>query len=339
MKKFNIPVFVPHKGCPHDCIFCNQKRITGKIDDICETEVVSIIEENLKSINSFDGEKYIEIAFFGGSFTAIEKSLRESLCKIANKYLKEGQVNGIRCSTRPDCIDDEILKELKEYGFTAIELGVQSTDDEVLLKSGRGHNSEVVFYASNLIKEYGFSLGLQMMIGLLGDTYEKSIKTAKDIISLKPDCVRIYPTLVIKDTHLYDMMQNGDYAPITLDYTVKILGEILDMFYKEKINVIRVGLQTTDEVNKKTVTGPYHPAIRELAEGELFKNKIEKYIVDKNLKDASLTVFAHSKSISKISGQNKKNSKYFYQKYKIKLSFKKDNTIDEYDFKIAKADF
>ena len=339
MKTFNIPVFVPHKGCPHDCIFCNQKRITGKIDDICETEVVSIIEENLKSINSFDGEKYIEIAFFGGSFTAIEKSLRESLCKIAHKYLKEGQVNGIRCSTRPDCIDDEILKELKEYGFTAIELGVQSTDDDVLLKSGRGHNSEVVFYASNLIKEYGFSLGLQMMIGLLGDTYEKSIKTAKDIISLKPDCVRIYPTLVIKDTHLYDMMQNGDYTPITLDYTVKILGEILDMFYKEKINVIRVGLQTTDEVNQKTVTGPYHPAIRELAEGELFKNKIEKYIVDKNLKDASLTVFAHSKSISKISGQNKKNSKYFYQKYKIKLSFKKDNTIDEYDFKIAKADF
>jgi len=339
MKTFNIPIFVPHKGCPHDCIFCNQKRITGQTLDISTNDVINIIEENLSSINSFDGEKYVEIAFFGGSFTAIEKPLRESLCKIAYKYLKEGRVNGIRCSTRPDCIDDEILKELKEYGFTAIEIGVQSTDDKVLLKSQRGHTSDVVFYASNLIKEYGFSLGLQMMIGLLGDTYEKSIKTAKDIISLKPDCVRIYPTLVIKDTHLYDMMQNGDYTPITLDYTVKILGEILDMFYKENINVIRVGLQTTDEVNQKNVLGPYHPAIRELAEGELFKNKIEKYIIDKSLKDTNLIVFANLKSISKISGHNKKNSKYFYQKYKIKLRFKVDNKINEYDFKLKKADF
>ncbi|MBE7037816.1 MAG: radical SAM protein [Ruminococcaceae bacterium] len=338
MKTFNIPIFVPHKGCPHDCIFCNQKRITGQILDITAQDVINTIEENLASINSIEGKKYIEIAFFGGSFTAIEKSLRQSLCKIAHTYLKEGRINGIRCSTRPDCIDDEILKELKEYGFTAIELGVQSTDDEVLLKSGRGHNSKATFYASKLIKEYGFSLGLQMMIGLLGDTYEKSIKTAKDIISLKPDCVRVYPTLVIKDTHLYDMMQNGTYTPITLDYTVKILAEILDMFYKEKINVIRVGLQTTDEVNEKTVTGPYHPAIRELAEGEIFKNKIEKFILENNLKNTKIIIFASSRNISKISGQNKKNSRYFYQKYKIKTKYVTDNTLTGLNLKIQKAD-
>lgn len=334
MKTFNIPIFVPHKGCPHDCAFCNQKRITGKNDDINTDDVIKTIEENLLSINKIAGEKYIEIAFFGGSFTAIEKDVRENLCKIASKYVKDKRVDGIRCSTRPDCINDEILTELKSYGFTAIELGVQSTDDTVLLKSGRGHKSDVVFYASSLIKEYGFSLGLQMMIGLVDDTYEKSIKTAKDIISLKPDCVRVYPTLVIKDTPLFDMMQNGDYTPITIDYTVKILAEILDMFYKENISVIRVGLQTTDEVKQNMVEGPYHPAIRELAEGEIFKNKIEKHITENNLKNTDILICANQKSISKISGQNKKNSKYFYQKYKIKINFSIDNTISEHDLKI-----
>ncbi len=338
MKTFNIPIFVPHKGCPHDCIFCNQKKITGKASDINLDDVVKTIEENLSSIKNIEGEKYIEIAFFGGSFTAIEKDTRESLCKIAYKYLKNGLIDGIRCSTRPDCIDKNVLDELKNYGFTAIELGVQSTDDEVLLKSGRGHKSDVVFSSSKLIKEFGFSLGLQMMIGLVGDTYEKSIKTAKDIISLKPDCVRVYPTLVIKDTPLFDMMQNGEYIPISIDYTVKILSEILDMFYNENIKVIRVGLQTTDDVNQNTVSGPYHGAIRELAEGEIFKNKIENYVVKNNLKTCKILIFANQKDISKISGQNKKNSKYFYEKYKIKIGFCIDNSVAEHDLKIKIGD-
>lgn len=335
MRYFNIPVFVPHIGCTHNCVFCNQKKITGEKDGLNCEKTDDFIKENLSTIDKYPGEKYVEIAFFGGSFTAIDESLRNRLCALAHKYLSAGKVDGIRCSTRPDAIDEGRLSELKKYGFTAIELGVQSTDDEVLKKSGRGHNAEAVFKSARLIKEYGFSLGLQMMLGLVGDTREKMIKTAVDIISLKPDCVRIYPTLVIEDTPLFDMMKSKKYTPLTLCEATDILSVLLEKFYDNNINVIRVGLQTTDEVNENTVTGPYHPAIREMAETLLFRRKIEKYLCE-NEGAKDITIFANSKNISAVSGTNKANKEYFYKKDGILIKVKGDNLLRTGQIKILK---
>ena len=262
MKTYHIPVFVPHKGCPHDCVFCNQRHITGQISETTPWDVVRIIEDNLSTV---DENSYVEVAFFGGSFTAIEEDMQLSLLKAAYPYVKSGKVNGIRCSTRPDCISESILERFKAYGGTSIELGVQSTDDEVLLKSRRGHSYKDVCEASELIKSYGIELGVQMMLGLPGDTKEKMIKTAEDLLSLSPYCVRIYPTLVVEDTALHTMYEKGNYNPLELEETVDILAEIIPMFVKNGVEVIRVGLQTTDEINESTVKGPYNPAIRELA--------------------------------------------------------------------------
>lgn len=335
MRHYNIPIFVPHIGCTHNCVFCNQKKITGKNDILNYDEIEDIIEKNIETINSTDAERYVEIAFFGGSFTAIDEEVQNSLCEIANKYLKMGKINGIRCSTRPDAIDEKCLERLKNYGFTAIELGVQSTDDEVLKKSGRGHTAKDVFEAAKLIKQYGFSLGLQMMLGLVCDTKEKMYKTADDIISLKPDCVRIYPTLVISDTPLFDMMKSGKYTPLSLVETVDILAVLLEKFYEKNINVIRVGLQTTDEVNENTVTGPYHPAIREMAESTMFRQKIEKYIAE-NKETGNITVFANSKNISAVSGYKQENKRYFRQKYSLDFKVKTDNNLNIGEIKIVK---
>lgn len=335
MRHYNIPIFVPHIGCTHNCVFCNQKKITGKNDVLNYDEIDDIIEKNIETINSTDAERYVEIAFFGGSFTAIDEKIQNRLCEIAHRYLKMGKINGIRCSTRPDAIDEKCLERLKNYGFTAIELGVQSTDDEVLKKSGRGHTAKDVFDAAKLIKQYGFSLGLQMMLGLVCDTKEKMYKTADDIISLKPDCVRIYPTLVISDTPLFDMMKAGKYTPLSLDETVDILAVLLEKFYKKNINVIRVGLQTTDEVNENTVTGPYHPAIREMAESKMFRQKIEKYIAE-NKETGNVTVFSNSKNISAIAGHKQENKRYFRQKYSLDFKVKTDNNLNIGEIKIVK---
>jgi len=215
MKTYNIPIFVPHRGCPFDCVFCNQKRITGTQKEVTADDVHNIIGEYLKTLPSKN--RRIEAAFFGGSFTGIPINEQSELLAAANEYLKKGDIDGIRLSTRPDYIDKEILDNLLKYGVTTIELGVQSMDDSVLKSSNRGHTRKDVINAVKLIKEYPFTLGLQMMTGLPGDTDEKSLYTADEIIKLKPDIVRIYPTLTIKDTFLEKMYLTGKYKPQSVD--------------------------------------------------------------------------------------------------------------------------
>ena len=214
MKKkfFHIPIFVPHKGCPHDCVFCNQRKITGRQKDISIDEAKLIIDSHLETIEKYNskGTYYTEIAFFGGSFTAIDINKQTQLLKVAQKYVNSGRVQGIRCSTRPDAINGSILSNCQKYGVTAIELGVQSADEEVLSLSERGHSFKDVVNAAALIKEYGIELGLQMMTGLPGDTFEKSIEMSKKIASLCPKNVRIYPTLVMEGTHLMEMYKKGE---------------------------------------------------------------------------------------------------------------------------------
>lgn len=324
MRIYHIPIFVPHKGCPHDCVFCNQKKITGQTAEVTSATVKKTIDDYLSSIShSKDEERYIEVAFFGGSFTGIEIKQQIELMQVAHKYLLDGKINAIRCSTRPDYINDEILTMLKSYGMSVIELGVQTTDCDVLKMSNRGHTFDDVKRAAHLIHSHGISLGLQMMTGLPGDSLEKSLKTAEDIISLKPDCVRIYPTLVLEGTHLMQMYIDGVYKPFDLEETIELCSKLLIMFRRSNIPVIRVGLQTTDNINEGSVIGPYHPAIGELCTGRIIRSAIEKNMQ----KSTCLKVYANPSMVSATIGHKKDNKRYFLAEYATELQVISDSEL------------
>ncbi|MEI3357244.1 MAG: radical SAM protein [Clostridia bacterium] len=246
-KQYIIPIFVPHLGCPNDCIFCNQKSISGQKTNMTKEKAKKIIDDYLKSMT--DENAQIEIAFFGGSFTAIETERQEELLQTAYEYIKSGKVESIRVSTRPDCIDKEILKRLKKYKVKTIELGVQSANDYILKRANRGHTFEDVKKASKLIRWYGFKLGHQMMVGLPESTRIDEINTAKALVKLKPKMVRIYPVLVVKNTKLEEEYEQGIYEPLSVVQAVEICKEIVRIFADKKIDIIRIGLQSTDEIS------------------------------------------------------------------------------------------
>lgn len=320
-KRYTIPVFVPHTGCPHDCVFCNQHTITGAEGEVTADTVRDTVNTYLEYIDS--SASYVEVAFFGGSFTGIDGDKQTELLEAAFEFVTKGNVNALRCSTRPDFIDETVLERLKKYSMKTIELGVQSTDDEVLKLSARGHSREDVFAASQLIKEYGFNLGLQIMPFLPGDTREKALRTARDIISIAPACVRIYPTLVIKDTALYDMYKSGLYTPADVDEAVDVCARLTEMFEGAGIEVIRIGLQSTDSINASTVIGPYHDAMGELVYGRVYRNRIEKYITEGNIK-VDFTYFVPKGEVSKAVGHKKSNIDYFGQKYGISVTVREE---------------
>ncbi|MCH1967271.1 MAG: elongator complex protein 3 [Paraclostridium sordellii] len=331
MKKRIIPIFVPHRGCPHDCIFCNQKKITGVSTDITSDDVRNIIEEYLKTI---DKDASVEVAFFGGSFTAIDIDIQRNLLSVAKEYVDKNIIDDIRMSTRPDCINDEILTMLKEYKVSIIELGVQSLDDKVLIDSVRGHSDKDVFESAELIKKYGINLGLQMMIGLPSDTEEKCIYTAKKFIDLKPDCVRVYPTLVVKETGLEKLLQENKYNPFSLEESIDIVKKVLVLFYINNVNVIRVGLQATEDIaiGKEVLAGPYHPAYRELVESKMYGDYIE-YLIKKYNAKKNIDVLVNKKNVSRILGNKKSNVKKLKEKYGVLLKTKESEiSINELAF-------
>ena len=302
-----IPVFISHQGCPHQCVFCNQDRIAGKYEEVFADDVRKTIDEYLKTINSKGAT--IEVSFFGGTFTAIDVNKQKELLEVAREYKEKGLIHKIRLSTRPDAILPYILGYLKEYKVDIIELGVQSLDDEVLIKSGRGHSVNDVIVASRLIKEAGFTLGHQIMPGLPGDNFEIDIETTKKSIEMKPDICRIYPSLVIKDTPMEDMYNRGDYIPYSLDEAVYISGEMLKLYTDAKIKVIRIGLQPTDTITtgKDIVDGPFHPAFRELVEGHLICETLDK----KCPREKDIIVEINEKDISKLYANKKQYFKEF----------------------------
>ncbi len=304
MKHGNISIFVPHNGCPHQCSFCNQKSITGVRSQPSPQDVKNAVQTALSSSKKYD----YEIAFFGGSFTAIDRNYMVSLLEPAYEYVKNGSVSGIRLSTRPDAIDDNVLKILKKYGVTAIELGTQSLDDEVLLANKRGHTAEDVEKSSVLIKKYGFSLGLQMMTGLYKSTYQKDIETAEKIIALAPDTVRIYPTVTIKNTMLADLLQKGEFVPCSLDESVELCAVLLQKFAQNNIEVIRLGLHYSEELEKDMLSANYHPAFRELCENKIMLNKFFEIAQNLNLKNGDVVKVSVSPScVSKFVGQKRAN--------------------------------
>lgn len=320
-RHFIIPIFVPHLGCPHDCVFCNQIRITGLSTDVTPEYVENTIEEYLATFPK--DNTTIEVAFYGGSFTGIDQEVQKELLSIPLKYKNKNKINAIRLSTRPDYINEEILELLKAYKVDTIELGVQSLEDEVLDKSGRGHNSEDVYVACDLIKKYKFNLGLQMMIGLVGDNKEATMFTAKKFVKLDPYCVRIYPTLIIKDTYLEKLYEDGLYKPLTLEEAVDITTDLLMLFEHFKINVIRVGLQPTENIQlgEDVISGPFHPSFRQLVESNIYKIIINDYLetIDENiLKDKIMIININGKNISNLVGQKSRNVKYLIDKYNFK---------------------
>lgn len=328
MKTYNIPIFVPHRGCPYDCVFCNQKRITGEQKEVTPADVENIISEYLKTLPKKD--RRVEAAFFGGSFTGIPIFEQTALLKAAWEFKKRGFIDGIRLSTRPDYIDREILDNLLKYGVTTIELGVQSMDDEVLLKSNRGHTSDIVIRAVELIKEYPFTLGLQMMTGLPGDTREKSLLTAQRLIALKPDIVRIYPTLIIKDTYLETMYKRGEYAPQTVNEAVDLCKELVLKFEDKGITVIRMGLQSTEEISESgesVIAGPLHSAFGEKVESSIYLDLILDAL--KDVKDKSVRVYVNSREISKAVGNRRENIKKVKEQRGIDIKICADDELQK----------
>ena len=277
-KQYIIPIFVPHLGCPNDCIFCNQRKISGQMKNVTENDVRDTIEFYLSNFKEKDA--HIEVAFYGGSFTGIDVELQDKLLQAAYDYIKEKKVHSIRISTRPDYIDKATLKRLKKYKVKTIELGVQSTNDFVLDRCKRGHTFEDVVKASKLIKKFRMKLGHQMMIGLPESTELDDLQTAKDLIKLKPDMVRIYPVLVIKGTQLEKEYNENQYDPLTVEQAVERCKELCYMFGKKKIDVIRIGLQNTDTICSPTnqgsevVAGPYHETFRQLVESSIYYDTI-----------------------------------------------------------------
>lgn len=327
MSHANISIFVPHLGCPNQCSFCNQKHITGT-SMVANKDTVDKAVALAKTSKNYSAEN-TEIAFFGGSFTAIDKDHMICLLKAAQRYVLDGSVCGIRISTRPDCINDEILTILKKYNVTAIELGAQSLSEEVLLLNSRGHTAQDVVDAVKLIKKYDFELGLQMMTGLYGDSNEASIYTAKRIIELKPDTVRIYPTIVLKDTRLEVLVKNGEYAPQELESAVKLCTQIKDMFETAGIKVIRLGLHSIDE--STYIAGPWHPAFAELCESDKYFN----LLLSELKQPGKYIVYVNDFEISKAIGHKRSNlNKLSDLGFNIKIC--PDNALDKYQIKICK---
>ncbi|OOM72280.1 oxygen-independent coproporphyrinogen-III oxidase-like protein HemZ [Clostridium puniceum] len=315
-----IPIFVPHEGCPHNCVFCNQDRITGVTEVVTAETVRGTINDYLETIKNKSAT--IEVSFFGGTFTGIREEKQRELLEVAKSFKDKKLIDKIRLSTRPDYIDEYILTYLKEYRVDIIELGVQSLDDEVLKKAGRGHSALDVIEASKLIKEYKFILGHQIMPGLPGDTFEKNISTTKASIEMKPDICRIYPSLVIKDTPMEQMYKSNDYVPYSLEEAVNISKVMYEMYRKNKINVIRIGLQPTESINegKDIIAGPFHPSFRELVEGSLISD-----IILKNMnKEEVAVIHINSKDLSKLYA----NKKLYFNRLK---EFNKIITVEQDD--------
>ena len=302
----NIAIFVPHLGCPNLCSFCNQHIISGAQDAPTPGRVQEICETSLAHLG--ERAKSSEIAFFGGSFTAIDRDYMIALLEAAQPFLGENGFGGIRVSTRPDAVGEEMLRLLQKYGVTTIELGAQSMDDAVLTLNHRGHTAQEIIDASRRIKRFGFRLGLQMMTGLYGQSEESAVETAGQIIALGPDMVRIYPTVVLRGTLLAQLWEQGVYQPQTVEEAAKLGAELLELFEQAEIPVIRLGLHASENVEEQMLCGGYHPALRELCESERFLKRMRCLLREERPGGGDMTIYANPRDLSKVLGQKRKNT-------------------------------
>ncbi|MGI6751230.1 MAG: elongator complex protein 3 [Anaerovoracaceae bacterium] len=328
-----IPIFLPHIGCPHNCVFCNQRTITARQHPPTGKQMRDIIDRNLSTIAEAGIEIHNrEIAFFGGSFTGIPLKMQQEYLSIASEYKSKGKIGKIRLSTRPDYIDEYILSYLREYTVDLIELGVQSFNPEVLRMSCRGHDRDSIYESSFLIKENGIQLGIQLMVGLPGTSYERDIDSARETVKISPDVTRLYPTVILHGTRLHDLYLSGAYKPLPLEEMVKTVKDMYRIIDREGINIIRVGLKSTDLINDSGIMSAsgYHPAFRQLVEGEIAREDLESQLIghmnDNN--PVKVEFLCNTVSFSNMVGNKKSNRIFFNQKYpKVQFKFRVDNNL------------
>ena len=338
MKKHAIiPVFIPHKGCPHACVFCNQNAITARTADVTPGDVRRIADEWLSTLEG-RGLDEIELSFFGGSFTGIPMEEQSAFLAVAKEYKDAGKIDKIHLSTRPDYIDKAILDNLKKYSVDVIELGVQSMDDEVLRLSERGHTAEDVYRACELIKSYGcFTLGIQLMIGLPGDSYEKCMESVKKTIEIGPAIARLYPTVIITQTKLCRMYEEGSYVPFTHDEMLRTVTDMYRALTGAGINVIRVGLKASalinDSEDSRVVGDSYHPAFRQLVEGQIAREETEALLDSIGPSENSqIVISAGPEKFASVVGHKAENKKYFAEKYPmLHISYREDPGLEDDD--------
>lgn len=315
----NLSIFISLQGCPYQCIYCDQRKISGE-QTMSPAKAAAILE---KEIPRWRAKKMQgEIAFFGGTFTGLPISQMREYLDVAFLYVRAGVVDGIRISTRPDCIDKTILNLLAEYGVTHIELGVQSLDDEVLRASGRGYTCDIVAQSAKMILDAGFTLGMQMMPGLPADTAEKSMDTARKIISLGARETRIYPTLVIRDTPLAKLYEDGKYSPLKTEEAVDLVATLKTLFEDNGVKVLKVGLHS-GEIEKEIIAGPFHPAFGQLVKSKICCEKIRRFCLEKKLRDTVLYVRPKQYDSSDIIGQYRSNVQLFEEEFGISLKISK----------------
>ena len=309
-----LPVFVPHLGCPHACVFCNQRRISGAQSPAKPEDVKNLTAQSAAFLPQ-GGKR--QLAFYGGSFTAIPEKEQEALLSAAKEALDRGEIDAIRLSTRPDAIDDAVLARLRRYGVGTVELGAQSMDDGVLRLSGRGHTAADVERASALVRAAGFELILQMMTGLPGSTCEKDVETARRLIALKPDGVRVYPTVIVKDTPLYDMWRSGAYREHTVEDAVRVCAVIVPLFEAAGIPIIRLGLNPTEELSGgAAVAGAYHPALGELVKSRVLLNKA-RALLQTAAPGSRVTITVGRGKTSQMTGQKRENLRRLTEEFRL----------------------
>lgn len=319
----NISIFIPHLGCPNCCSFCDQKIISSTSHAPSPDEAEDIIRGAFDRITDPEDRADTEIAFFGGSFTAIDRDYMTALLERAAKYLKFPDTDGfrgIRISTRPDCVDEEILMLLKKFGVTAIELGAQSMSDRVLKMNNRGHSAKDVIHASDMIKAHGFELGLQMMVGLYGSSPEDELFTTNEIIACRPETVRIYPVAVLEGTYLAELFRKGEYRLYPFEECISLCARMMEKFTEAGIKIIRLGLHAEESVENRAVAGFYHPAFGELVRSEWVKGIINNEL----LKEGHALCRASNRNMSILVGHKRSNRCFFADK---DVSFIRDDSL------------
>ncbi len=299
-----IPIFLPAMGCREHCLFCNQKASAGGLST--PFSVRSFIEASLSALPSEGKEREKQIAFYGGSFTAIHRDDQVHYLKEVQPFLVSGLIDSIRISTRPDALDEETLSLLKEYGVKTVEVGVQSMIDEVLFFARRGHRAADTVDAVSRLKDKTFEVGLQLMIGLPGDTLDRFLQTLDRVIELKPDFLRIHPTLVLKGAPLEELWRAGEYSPIPLDEAVQWLKRGILKLEKASIRVVRIGLQPTKDLERDYLAGPYHPALHQLVDSAILFDMATS-LLQTSQKNGRAVFLCNPKEVSNLRGQKNEN--------------------------------
>lgn len=314
MKTYIIPVFIPHYGCPHTCNFCSQKKITGVETDVSPAVVEHMIQSHLQGITK---PYFIEVAFYGGSFTALPLSLQRSLLEPAFRYIKNKKIHAIRLSTRPDAIDDTILQQLQQLGVKTIELGAQSFDDQVLALAERGHTAAMIHQAASKIHAFGFTLGIQLMPGLLGDRWRSIVHSLLETLRIRPELVRIYPVIVLEGTRLGELYKEGRFTPLSMEKAVQYAAMMKLFFMRAGIRVIRTGLQASETLDdgKTILAGPYHPAFGEMTDAWLFYLMGCRIFEQVAARGETLVLHHAPEDASRIRGNKNTNTIRWKEKY------------------------